>query len=343
MERVEGMKAVVGFNDSSGGCELRRLNLLRRMALWCAICVLAVASLSAFIRLSNAGLGCADWPQCYGQNLRTVQQGGELRTSSEGGGVIAARMVHRIVAVAVLVIILVMLYEGVSARSVLRQEVVMVSGLLLLALFLAVLGRWSSSARIPAVTIGNLLGGFLMLALCWRLRLQVSARLEALHGIVGATVGPSIGVRMAAWFCAAVLLGQIALGGLVSGSYSGLGCQAVQECVPSAGSVAGMALSDVLDPWREPVLVATSPGNPNGAAIQQAHRLGAGVVVAAVLMLGLLALRNGRRREGLILLVLLATQIGLGILLVVLSLPMWAAMAHNLVAALLLMAVFSLL
>ena len=53
----------------------RRLHVLRRLALLCAVMVLAVTSLSAFLRLSKAGLGCADWPACYGQDLRHLQQG----------------------------------------------------------------------------------------------------------------------------------------------------------------------------------------------------------------------------------------------------------------------------
>ena len=54
----------------------RRIALLHRMALLCAALVLTITSLSAFMRLSKAGLGCQPWPQCYGQSLRELQQGG---------------------------------------------------------------------------------------------------------------------------------------------------------------------------------------------------------------------------------------------------------------------------
>ena len=64
----------------------RRWLLLRRMAWLCTVLMLATISLSAFMRLSQAGLGCADWPACYAQNLRAVQQGEPAPTGHGGGG-----------------------------------------------------------------------------------------------------------------------------------------------------------------------------------------------------------------------------------------------------------------
>lgn len=76
----------------------RRLRLLQRLAWACAALMLATISLSAFMRLSQAGLGCADWPACYAQQY----------ANAAGHGVAAARLAHRFVASATLVLVIVM-------------------------------------------------------------------------------------------------------------------------------------------------------------------------------------------------------------------------------------------
>jgi cytochrome c oxidase assembly protein subunit 15 len=181
--------------------------------------------------------------------------------------------------------------------------------------------------RVPAVAIGNLLGGFLMLALAWRLardtgplRARASARLLALArlGIV-------------------LLLVQVALGGLVS---AGLGGRACPELL--AGCTTTGLPWQALDPLRAPLLDAAQPGNAAGALLQQVHRLGALLVVALLLPLGLVAWRRGPRRIGGALLGLLALQLALGVGLVVYDLPLALALGHNLVAALLLASLFDL-
>ena len=308
----------------------RRL-LLQRMAIACAILVLAITSLSAYIRLGNVGLGCADWPQCYGSKLRQAQQGIDTR-SAESGGTVAARMVHRIVAVAALLLIIVMAMACFAGRPVLWREGWMALTLLVLALFLAVLGRWSGGARVPAVNIGNLLGGFAMLAFCWRLHQRAGAPPAAPE---------DLRMRLLAWLAVVALLGQIALGGLVSAGFAGLSCTGMPGC--DANVPVSMTL-DALDPWREPVFPATQtpPANPAGAAAHMAHRYGAVAILLAVALLAWSALRAGRRRAGWALLGLLGGEIALGVLLVSQSLPLGVALAHNLTAALMLAALFAL-
>lgn len=322
------------------------LTSFKRMAMLCAILVLTITSISAFIRLSNAGLGCVDWPQCYGQNFRQAQQG-VAGKPSESATLIGARMVHRIAAVAALVLIIAMLVTCLGTRPVPWQACVMTIALLLLALFLAVLGRWSSSARVPAVAIGNLLGGFAMLALCWRLIVMPDP------GVVSTgAVKRSGWLRTGAWLGVVVLLCQIALGGLVSASYSGLSCTGLTACAESSEIIeaisimpaqAELSIPQALNPWREPVFSPASPANSAGAIPHMAHRYGAFASLLVLLPLGLFALRNGRRRSGLFLLALLAVQAGLGIVLIAFALPLWGVLAHNLIAAMMLATVFSLI
>jgi len=309
----------------------KRSLLLQRLAIACAMLVIVITSLSAYIRLGNAGLGCADWPRCYGSKLRQAQQGIDTR-ASESGATVAARMVHRIVAVAALLVIIVMAMACFTGGPILRREGAMALALLALALFLAVLGRWSGGARVPAVNIGNLLGGFAMLAICWRLRQRAGntpVRRDNLR------------LRLFAGFALIVLLGQVALGGLISAGFAGLSCPGVLDC--GANIQANLTL-EAFDPWREPVFAATvtPPANPAGAMIHMAHRFGAIAMTLAIGLLAWSAIRSGQVRAGWVLLGLLGLEMLLGVLLVALSLPLGVALMHNLVAALMLAVVLAL-
>ena len=177
------------------------------MAWVCAALVLAITSLSAYIRLSKAGLGCEPWPQCYGQQLRAPQLGEPPLQADPGTA--NARLAHRVIASTALLLVLVMVMAALASKPVLWPQGRLALGLLALALFLAVLGRWTAHARIPAVTLGNLLGGFAMFAL--------SVRMALAGGSAHPTSGgaPSRLARWA-WWGAALLLAQVALGGMVS-------------------------------------------------------------------------------------------------------------------------------
>jgi heme a synthase len=293
----------------------RRLRLLRRLAWLCVAMVLAVTSLSAYLRLSKAGLGCAEWPSCYGQSQRQLQQGLPV-SAEEQTATAAARLAHRVAAVLALLLIGLMVVVCVSGGPVLRGEAVLALALLALALFLAVLGRWSSAARVPAVTLGNLLGGFGMLALSVRL------------GVAGRPL-PALHLRAAVTVAVLLVLVQSASGGLASASFSGLSCSTDWSgCLEAARSVDWTSL----DPWREPTLTAQPPFNVNGALPQILHRSAALVLLLALGSLALLALRRGRPRTGWALLGLLFAQAALGLSMVHGGLPLGLALLHNLLA-----------
>ena len=288
---------------------------LRRLALLCVLMVLAVTSLSAYIRLSKAGLGCAAWPQCYGQSLRQLQQG-VAASADERTATAAARLAHRVAAVTALLLVVTMVMVCFGTRPVLRAEGAMALALLALALFLAVLGRWSSGARVPAVAMGNLLGGFAMLALAARLAVAGrSSRVPRLRVLVAAAT--------------LLLLVQVALGGLVSASYAGLSCGGWADCLQAAHRIGW----DTLNPWREPVLGTLPPINPAGALAQALHRGLALILVAVLLPLAVAALRRGRPRSGALLLILIVAQAAVGLAMVQGSLPLALALLHNLLAA----------
>lgn len=299
----------------------RRLLVLRRLALLCVLSVLAVTTLSAFLRHAKAGLGCAEWPACYGADLRAAQRS-EPPPAAEQATTAVARMAHRIVATLVLLWIAIMLMVCFGARPFLVREGGIVLALLALALGLAVLGRWSSDARVPAVAMANLFGGFAMLAFC--------VRLAAMVGRAGRPARPSM-PRHAVVAGLLLLSAQILLGSLVSASYAGLSCD-LGHC----GAAELLRITDWsgLDPWREPALDSVKPGQtPAGALALGLHRTLALPVAAMLGALAFLAWRSGRRHIGATLLVLLGAQVALGLTITFFALPMAAVLLHNLFAA----------
>ena len=299
----------------------RRRTQLTVTALVCAALLLATTGLSAFMRLTQAGLGCSDWPACYGAYLRALQQGVEAIAGSTTA-VSAARVTHRLVASAALLLVIRMVWSTLVVKPRLSRPGALAGALLALALALALLGVVTPGARTPLVALGNLLGGFLMLALCWRL---AAPR--------GEPPVPGLGALGVAGLV--LLSAQVVMGAMVSTTYAGLACSEIGECY-RVTQATGWDWR-VLDPLREPVFDAGPvPVNPAGALVQLLHRLGAFFVVPVLVVLGMIAWRRGRRRGGAALLVLTLPQPAVGLLMAGSGLPLVPALLHNLLAAMLL-------
>lgn len=297
----------------------RRITLLRTMAIACALLVLAITSLSAFIRLSRAGLGCEPWPQCQAQVLREAKQGA---APAPAGPVAAARIAHRITAVGALLLVIAMLMAAYASAPPLARQGRLVLALLGLAVFLAVLGRMTADSRLPAVVLANLLAGFAMFAVSWRL-------VAATRPAGGARPLAAGWVRLAL----ALLAVQIMLGGLVSAAHAGASCPRLAGCDLAAASW------QAFNPWHEP---DPGAGVGVGALLHMAHRA-AGILTAIVVAaLGVAAWRRGHR-AGALVLALVVLELAAGAGLVARATPLALALVHNVLAALLLAAVASLL
>lgn len=297
----------------------RRMTLLRTIAIACAVLVLAITSLSAFIRLSRAGLGCEPWPQCQAQVLREAKQGA---APAPGGAVAAARIAHRITAVGALLLVIAMLMVTYASAPPLARQGRLVLALLGLAVFLAVLGRMTADSRLPAVVLGNLLAGLAMFA--------VSCRLVTATRPAG-TAAPMDAAWV--WLALALLAVQIMLGGLVSAAHAGASCPRLTGCD------LGTASWQAFNPWHEP---DPGAGVGAGALLHMAHRAAGVLTAVLVAALGYAAWRRGHR-AGALVLALVVLEPGAGIGLVARSTPLALALLHNVFAALLLAAVASLL
>lgn len=300
--------------------DLSRLKLLRRCAVLGALLVAAVIGLSAFMRLTASGLDCPTWPSCYGEALQRAQAG-MAPTTPPSDGVALARIAHRLLAVALLPLALLLAFAGLTVRPQPWRGRWHTLAALALIVFLAVLGRATADARLPIITIGNLLGGFVLFALFWRM-----ATLAA------ATQPPVLRWRMWPLLALLALVIEITLGAMVSGGYAALSCLSLTDCANAWSQPFA-----TLDPWREPRFTTlATPIHPEGALLHVLHRCVALLCTVLLCVAALSLRRDGRTREALALVALTAVAVALGIASVTAGMPLFVVLLHNLSSALLL-------
>ena len=291
---------------------------VRWLVLAALLLVLVITTTSAYIRLSQAGFGCADWPACYGRRMSTPPAG---QLIPERSTLFWARALHRLAASSTGILLVLIVFVGWDA---LQSAAARLAAVVTLALagFLAWLGLITPSA-LPAVTVGNLLGGMTMLALLWWLhqRDRGTGASRTLHRL-------ALGA----------LALQIALGGMIGARHAVLSCVTLPAC-------AGGWWPDSID-WRlfNPFFAMSESdiGSAAGSAAREAlimsHRYGAVLVATILCVLGVNAVRRGARvaARGWLLLGMLGLQLLLGAGTVLANFPLPLALLHNLCAALLL-------
>lgn len=301
---------------------------------------LVVIILGAYTRLADAGLGCPDWPGCYGQWLvpETVDEVDNKdylaqRPLEVGKGWL--EMIHRYAAGLLgLLIAALTIWSWLRARQIPQQPVWLPTGLLGLVMVQALLGMWTVTLLLkPVVVMAHLLGGFTVLALLFVLMQRLQPAYPSVPAVERLRWVGRIGL---------VLLGvQIALGGWTSTNYAALACTDLPTCQGAWWPQMDFAEGFVL--WRG-IGINYEYGvldHPARVAIHMAHRLGAVVVFIWLAGLAYALARRSRMlaMAGVRMGALLALQVVLGVSNVVLHLPLWVATAHNVTAALLLLAV----
>lgn len=315
---------------------------LRTLAWFAVVLALCVVVFGAFVRLSNAGLSCPDWPTCYGKLSwpRHVDDIAAANVAFPERPVEPHKawreQVHRFLAGGLILITFALTGLSLRLRRELDGIAAIVCAAALLIVFQALLGMWTVTWKLkPIVVMAHLLGGLGTFALLSYAALRLT--------LTPANVA-SLRLRRLV-VLGIVLLGvQIALGGWTSANYAALAC----------GSDFPTCLGQWMPPtdFREGFVLWRGMGvNYEGGvldadartAIQLAHRIGAAVVFAYLFALGAL---SWRRRFGVfaaILIAMLLVQAALGVGNVVLGLPLPVATAHNGVAALLLFVLLALL
>lgn len=318
-----------------------------RRCLWtgAALCLVVVV-LGAYVRLSDAGLGCPDWPGCYGHLVlpddtatRTTAQSAFPERELEAGKA-WREMIHRYAATSLgFAIVLAALFALLNRRST-RQPVVLPLVLLGVVIFQGMLGMWTVTLLLkPLIVMGHLLGGLTTLGLLLWLLLDERRR------------NADRQARRASWPVVAglsILVGQIALGGWTSSNYAALACPDVPTCQgqwwpEQANFAEGFVLWRGLGTNYEfGVLDA-----PSRVAIHFTHRLGALLTLTVLVSLALWVRRRSPvaavRSAAALVLATVLLQVSVGVGIVWFGMPLPLATSHNGVAAVLLLAVINLL
>lgn len=300
--------------------------------------VIVLGSLSAYLRLAHSGIGCADWPDCYGKigdppaaSQTISSENAYQRIVAEASQPLAwATPLHRLVAsvLGLLIVFLVML----ALKQ--KKDRLISLALLLLTVFLALLGVKSGGLHSPAVVMGNLSGGFLMLGLLgWMLFKDGGS--ENAAGVSGNLPGKLLGAAVL------ILVVQILLGGLTSANFAATACQSLPDCHGSW--LPGMDVFKAMNLSRDHQVTSMGQaiGGQERVDIHILHRLSAVLTTVLVLAVGFMAWRVGGRLRfaGAIVLALVSIEFSIGVAAVASDLPIALAVAHNWMAGLLLLAI----
>jgi len=312
-----------------------KIQTLLKLTLVFTLCVILMG---AYTRLSDAGLGCPDWPGCYGM-MKVPSQQHELAqvTSKFPGATVEPRkawleMIHRYIAAALGLLVLLILIVCLKGDNTPKK---LPGFIALLIVFQAALGMWTVTMKLmPVVVVSHLIGGFTLLALLLLLYLRTKPLRISGGDAQARKLAPL------AMMSLGVLALQIMLGGWTSANYAALACTTLPIC--EGDWINRLNFAQAFSPFQ---------GNhssfefgvldyPSRMTIHIVHRFGA--VVTAILLLYLayrlfsLSRSTPLKRSGLILSLLVVLQFALGIGNIVLHLPLGIAVFHNAGAAMLL-------
>ncbi len=315
-------------------------SLSYKLSFVAVILAFTVILLGTYTRLVDAGLGCPDWPGCYGF-LTVPEEPHDIQIATEAfpDTPIAAdkawpEMVHRYFAGSLGVLVAALAVLGFINRAKKEQPLILPFALLGIIIFQAALGMWTvTMGLLPIIVIGHLLGGFITLTLLLILFLNIR------HGNPIAWASP---VRTAALLAVIIVFIQIVLGGWTSANYAGIICSDFPTC--QGKMVPPLDFSGAFTVSTEGVnsYLGGHLDNISRVTIQWMHRLGALVATLYLCFLIFKLFVSGWNKFALWISALLIAQISLGISNVAFSLPLTVAVAHNGVAVLLLMSLATL-
>lgn len=323
--------------------ETRRLTWFRRAAFAATLLCAVVVVVGAWVRLTDAGLGCPDWPGCYGQ-IHPAQVGDRAAGMADSVRPFDYRkalneMLHRYVVGALGIVVLGLAILSALNRRDPGQPRVLPWAVVALLVCQALLGMWTVTLLLkPLIVTLHLLGGLATLALVWWLALPPERR------ELKAAERPVRGIAMLGLV---VLVVQIALGGWTSSNYAATACPDFPACQGSLWPP--MDFRDAFVLWRglgidyEGGVLET----PARVAIHYTHRLGAYLTAAVLGLVAVSAWRRSHSRAARLwataLAAALVLQIAIGMNLIWRGFPLALGTAHNAGAATLVLAIVALL
>jgi cytochrome c oxidase assembly protein subunit 15 len=310
---------------------------------------LMVIALGAYTRLTDAGLGCPDWPGCYGKLTAPLHDAhiAEAQAKFPNAQIEPHKahneMFHRYIAgllgVCVLTIAIVSLW--------LKQFRLLSGIILLLVIFQAALGMWTVTLNLlPLVVLAHLLGGFSLFTLLALLRVEIAWKIKIMNAdSIGLDVKkyrePGLSSLLPLGYLAAlVLVLQIALGGWTSSNYAAAVCYQLPVCESGWSNRFSLQSAFSLPLGHDTYEYGVLPYEAR-MSIHVLHRMGA---IVTLVLLGSFAFLCWCRALTKVMRVLAASiggllllQLTLGLINIIAQLPLLNAVAHNLVAANLLM------
>lgn len=314
-----------------------RYQLYKNLVLISAILALCVVSLGAYVRLTDAGLGCPDWPGCYG-TLTVPQSEAAIQHAQNNFpdqkvevGKAWREMAHRYLAGTLGVLVLALALVSWTIKREIKNSPWLNITLLVVILFQAMLGMWTVTMLLkPAIVTAHLIGGMTTLALL----VWIAHR----HwGYSSDTILKSDRLKLAVRISLFIIGLQIFLGGWTSTNYAALACTDFPTCHGSFWPA--MDFKDAFTMVRD--LGESAVGHPISletlTAIQWSHRIGALVTflylfIVSIKLMGYWQLK----RLSWLLLATLITQVLIGVGNLLMHLPLVLAVAHNFTAAVLL-------
>lgn len=320
-----------------------------RLALLATILALVVVILGAYVRLSDAGLGCPDWPGCYGhldvpRSAQEIEQANAVYPDRPVEAHKAWKeMVHRYFAGTLGLLIFVLAWLAVRRRQRPGQQWKIPVLLVAVVIFQALLGMWTVTIRLnPTIVMAHLLGGLTTLSLLWWVVLRQGRLFEVATDSVVLNR-----LRTPALIGLLLVILQIMLGGWTSANYAALHCS--DTLLTCQGQIIPpLDFREAFTLWRGTELNFEGGVLDNTArmTIHFLHRVMAVVVLIYLLWLGLGLARQASSRPlrplGLAVLAAVLVQVSLGISNVVFMLPLPVAVAHNAGAAILLLTMVTL-
>ena len=313
------------------------MRFFSKLSIIAACLALFVVVLGAYVRLSDAGLGCPDWPGCYGtltvpQSETALQQAQMAYPDSPVEHPKAWKeMIHRYFAGALGFLVAAIFVLGWHARKDIKVSPWLTTFLALLIVAQAAFGMWTVTLKLmPLVVTTHLMGGMSTLALLvWVAHRQ--------RGLSSARYLQAEWLRPWVRGALLVIFAQIFLGGWTSTNYAWSACTDFPTC--HGAWFPDMDFANAFHWVRELGLDATGKTLQLAAytAIQWTHRVGALVIFVYLAWLGLRLLKEPQLKKlAHMMLGLLVVQIALGVATLLLHLPLVLAVGHNLGAALLL-------
>jgi heme a synthase len=306
------------------------------------VLALLVITLGAYTRLTDAGLGCPDWPGCYGKLTAPLheQHVAELQQQFPNAQIVPHKalneMLHRYLAgVFGLTVLAIFVMSFIRKRF--RK---LASFILLLVIFQAALGMWTVTMNLlPLVVLGHLVGGFTLFSLLAILRAEIAT--ETITEQSRLETEPKLR-SLLPFGCAValVLILQIMLGGWTSTNYAATVCYQLPFCEPGWSEHFSLQAAVAMPLGHETYEFGVLPYESR-MSIHVLHRMGAIITFFALSFFIVSAWRKATSKTMRVLAVviagLLVLQVTLGLINIRAQLPLLNAVAHNLVAANLLM------